>query len=109
MAKTISGAQAIIGVAAQSTMGCMLITKLAIMTLGDLVWMNVAKNGNRNDGQLKETKETPSKPAEGPSQKLALNDKLCNAFCTQAGLPLKQSIKSGRMPREMSRSESRVE
>jgi hypothetical protein len=44
------------------------------------------KNGNRNDGQLKETKETPSKPAEGTSQKLALNDKLCNAFCTQAGL-----------------------
>jgi hypothetical protein len=23
---------------------------------------------------------------EAPSQKLALNDKLCNAFCTQAGL-----------------------
>jgi hypothetical protein len=44
------------------------------------------KNGNRNDGQLKETKETPSKPAESPSQKLALNDKLCNAFCTQTGL-----------------------
>jgi hypothetical protein len=44
------------------------------------------KNGNRNDGQSKETKETPSKPAEGPSQKLALNDKLCKAFCAQAGL-----------------------
>ena len=44
------------------------------------------KNGNGNDGQSKETKETPSKPAEGTSQKLALNDKLCNAFCTQAGL-----------------------
>ncbi len=44
------------------------------------------KNGNENDGQSKETKETPSKPAEGPSQKLALNDKLRNGFCTQAGL-----------------------
>jgi hypothetical protein len=44
------------------------------------------KNGNRNNGQSKETTENPSKPAEGPSQKLALNDKLCNAFCTQAGL-----------------------
>ena len=37
------------------------------------------------DGQPKE-KETSSKPAEAPSQKLALNNKLRNAFCTQAGL-----------------------
>ncbi len=29
--------------------------------------------------------ETP-KPADAPTQKLALNDKLQNAFCTQAGL-----------------------
>ena len=36
------------------------------------------------DGQSKET--SSSKPAEVPSQKLALNDKLRNAFCTQAGL-----------------------
>ncbi len=36
------------------------------------------------NGQLKET--SSSKPAEAPSQKLALNDKLHNAFCTQAGL-----------------------
>ena len=35
------------------------------------------------DGQLK---ETSSKPAEALSQKFALSDKLCNAFCTQAGL-----------------------
>ncbi len=41
------------------------------------------------NGETKETKETPSKPAEGPSQKLALNDKLRNAFCTQAGLSAK--------------------
>ncbi len=38
---------------------------------------------NVNDGQ---SNATLSKPAEGPSQKLALNDKLCNALCTQAGL-----------------------
>ncbi len=25
-------------------------------------------------------------PTDTPSQKLTLNDKLCNAFCTQAGL-----------------------
>ncbi len=41
------------------------------------------KNGNRNNGQWN---ETPSKLAEAPPQKLALNDKLCNAFFTQAGL-----------------------
>jgi hypothetical protein len=40
----------------------------------------------RYNGEPKETKETSSKPAEAPSQKLALNDKLRNAFCTQAGL-----------------------
>ncbi len=41
------------------------------------------KKGDWNNGQ---SNETPSKPAEAPSQKLALNDKLCNTFCTQAGL-----------------------
>ncbi len=41
------------------------------------------KNGSRNNGQ---SNETPSKPAEAPSQKLTLNDKLCNAICTQASL-----------------------
>ncbi len=60
-------------------MGCMPITNLVIMTLAGLVWTNVAKNGNRNNGQ---SNETPSKPAEAPSWKLALNDNLCNAFCT---------------------------
>ena len=34
------------------------------------------------NGESKETKETSSKPAEAPSQKLTLNVKLCNAFCT---------------------------
>jgi hypothetical protein len=38
------------------------------------------------DGQ---SKETLSKPSEAPSQKLALNDKLRNTFCTQAGLSVK--------------------
>jgi hypothetical protein len=37
------------------------------------------KNGNGNNGQ---SNETPSKPVEATSQKLALNDKLCKAFCT---------------------------
>jgi hypothetical protein len=30
--------------------------------------------------------KTPAPIAATPSQKLTLNDKLCNAFCTQAGL-----------------------
>ncbi len=41
------------------------------------------KNNNRNNGQ---SNENPSKPAEAPSQKLALNDKFCNACFNQAGL-----------------------
>ncbi len=42
------------------------------------------KNRNGTNGQTKPG--VPSKPAEDSSHKLALNDKLCNAFCTQAGL-----------------------
>ncbi len=38
---------------------------------------------DENDGQ---SNTTPSKPADGPSQKLALNGMLCNAFGTQTGL-----------------------
>jgi hypothetical protein len=40
----------------------------------------------RRKGYNGESKETSPKPAEAPSQKLTLNDKLHNAFCTQAGL-----------------------
>ena len=40
----------------------------------------------RRKGHYSQSKETSSKPAEASSQKLALNDKLQNAFCTQAGL-----------------------
>ncbi len=42
------------------------------------------KNGNGTNGQTETV--VPSKPAEDSSQKLTLNDKLCNAFCIQAGL-----------------------
>jgi hypothetical protein len=34
----------------------------------------------------KSSTETPAPVATTPSQKLTLNDKLCNAFCAQAGL-----------------------
>jgi hypothetical protein len=39
------GAQTIIGVAALSIMECTLTTKLAIMSRGDLEWMQVTKTG----------------------------------------------------------------
>jgi hypothetical protein len=45
--------------------------------------MDQRHKNNANNGQ---SNETPSIPAEAPFQKLALNDKLCNAFCTLAGL-----------------------
>jgi hypothetical protein len=34
----------------------------------------------------KKPDETPAKPTNDSNQKLTLNDKLCSAFCTQAGL-----------------------
>ena len=43
MARIIFGAQAIIGVAVLNTTECMPITKLVIMTLGELAWMNAKK------------------------------------------------------------------
>ena len=46
-------------------------------------WSCMDERQKGYDGQQK---ETSSKPVEAPSQKLALNDKLCDAFCTQAGL-----------------------
>ncbi len=50
-------------------------------------WMSrMDKRGKTSNGNNSQSNETPSKPAEAPSQKLTLNDKLCNAFCTQAGL-----------------------
>ena len=52
MAKIIFGAQAIIGAAALSTMGCTPITKLAIMNLGGLAWMNAKKDTMINQKRL---------------------------------------------------------
>ncbi len=34
----------------------------------------------------KKSIKTPSKPLNDLNQKLTLNDKLCNAYCTQVGL-----------------------
>ena len=103
MAKIIFGAQAIIGAAALSTMGCTLITKLAIMNLGGLAWMNAKKVTMVNRKRLHLN-----------LWKLLLRNLLSTTnFAMHSALrlafPPKQLIKSGRMLREMSRSESRVE
>jgi hypothetical protein len=39
---------------------------------------------SRNKDEISD--ETPSKPLNDLNQKLTLNNKLCNPFCTQAGL-----------------------
>ncbi len=62
------------------------------------------KNGNRTSGQTKSV--VPSKPAEDSSQKLTLNDKLCNAFCTQAGLSAKAVNRIWKDAQGSSRSKS---
>jgi hypothetical protein len=103
MVNNIFGSQAIIGAAALSTMGCTLITKLAIMNLGGLAWMNTKKVTMVNQKSLHLN-----------LWKLLLGNSLSTTnFATHSALrlafPPKQSIKSGRMPRETSRSESRVE
>ncbi len=39
-----------------------------------------------NPGKSSTETSADAKPAPAPEKKLTLNDKLCNAFCTQAGL-----------------------
>ncbi len=43
-------------------------------------------DANCNARTNEKTPDRTSKPADAPTQKLALNDKLQNGFCTQAGL-----------------------
>jgi hypothetical protein len=109
MAKTISGAQAIIGVVARSTMGYMPITKLAIMTLGDLVWMNVAKMATRTMVNQKRQKRLHPNLQKVLLRNLLSMTNFAMGSALRLAFPLKQSIESGRMPRETSRSESQVE
>jgi hypothetical protein len=99
------GAQVTVGAAALNTMGCTLITKLAIINLGGLAWMNAEKvtmvNRKRKRLHLN-------------LRKLLLRNLLSTInfathFALRLAFPLKRSIESGRMPRETSRSKSRVE
>ena len=102
MARIIVGALANIGVAVKNTTGCTLITKLVIMTLGEPAWMNAEK------AQMVEGKRLLN------LCKLLLRNLLSTInfampFALKLAFLLKRLIKSGRMPRETSRSESRVE
>jgi hypothetical protein len=108
MAKTIFGAQVIIGVAALSTMGCTLITKLGIMPLGDLIWMNVTKPEMAMGTMVNQKRLHPNLPKVLLRNFLSMTN-FAMRFALRLAFPLKQSIKFGRMPRETSRSESRVE
>ncbi len=101
--KDYFGAQVIIGAAPLSTTGCMLITNRAIVNLGGLAWMNAKKVIIVNQKRLHLN-----------LRKLPLGNLLSTInFATHSALRLaflpKQSIKSGRMPRETSRSKSRGE
>jgi hypothetical protein len=106
MARIIFGAQVIIGVAVLNTTGCTLITKLVIMTLGELAWMNAEKVQMVNRKRLRKRLLN--------LWKLLLRNSLSTTnfampFAHKLAFPLKRLIESGRMLRETSRSESRVE
>ncbi len=106
MAKIIFGAQAIIGVAELSTMGCMSITNLVITTLGGLVWTNVAIMAT---GIMVNQMRLPLNLWKLLLRSLLSMTNFEVHFALRLVYLLKQSIKSGRTPRETSRSESRVE
>jgi hypothetical protein len=95
MAKTILGVQENIGAAALSTMVCTLITKLAIMNIGGLAWMNAKKDTMVNQNRQKRLHLN--------LQKLLLGNFLSTTnfamhFTLRLAFPLKRSIESGRMP-----------
>jgi hypothetical protein len=108
MATTIFGAQVNIGVAALSTMGCTLITKLTIMPLGDLVWMNVTKPKMAMGTMVNQKRLHPNLPKVLLRNFLSMTN-FTTFFALRLAFLLKHLIESGRMPRETSRSKSRVE
>jgi hypothetical protein len=84
-------------------MGCTPITKLVIMKLGGLEWINAERETVENLKRLHLN-----------LRKLLLRNLLSMTnfamhFVLKLVSPLKKLIESGRMPRETSRSESRVE
>jgi hypothetical protein len=102
----IIGVLGIIIVVGLNIMGCMPTTNPATMTLGDLAWTNVV---------LSEliTREKSHREKSFP-QTLHLKSSLSmTSFAMHFALKLvsllKQLIRSEKMPREMSRSGSRVE
>jgi hypothetical protein len=106
MAKIIFGAQAIIGVGELSTMGCTPITNLLITTLGGLIWTNVTKMAT---GIMVNQMRLPLNLQKLLFRSLPSMTNFAMHFALSLVYPLKQSIKSGKTPRETSRSKSRVE
>jgi hypothetical protein len=49
-------------------------------------WRSKMDEHRTSRNKDKKSDKTPSKPSNDLNQKLTLKDKLCNAFCTQAGL-----------------------
>jgi hypothetical protein len=83
--KTITGASVIITAVVKNIMECM-------QTINQANMMHGTKNMDdlcaARDSGNKPSNKAPTLVAAAPPQKqnLALNNKLCNTFCTQAGL-----------------------
>jgi hypothetical protein len=82
--KNTIGALEIITAVMLNTAGCMLITRLVICDHD--AWRSKIDERHTSRNKDKESNETPSNPSNDLNQKLTFNNKLCNAFCTQAGL-----------------------
>jgi hypothetical protein len=100
------GAQAIIEVVELSTMGCTPITNLVITTLGGLVWTNVTTMAT---GLMVNQMRLPLNLRKLLLRILSSMTNFAMHFALRLIYLPKQSIESGRMPREMSRSKSWVE
>jgi hypothetical protein len=78
---------------------------LVIMTLGELTWMNDAKLPT----MVNQRRLLHPNPPKVLLRNLLSMTNFAMHFALRLAFLLKQSIESGRMLREMSRSESRVE
>jgi hypothetical protein len=82
MVENTIGALEVTTMAEFNTMECMLITRLAITMSVDPKIDEHCTSRNK----AKKPNKTLAKPVNDLNQKLTLNNKLQNAFCTQAGL-----------------------
>jgi hypothetical protein len=89
-------------------MECTLTTKLEITILGDLEWMHVAKTGLEMKMMVNQMQLSPNLRKVLLKNLLSMTNFAMHSTLRLAIL-LKQLIKSGKMPRETSRSGSQVE